>query len=70
MGDTRFSETYTGLPAKAKKQQADTEKAFDKKYNSFADCAKHFSYWLPNQIKQTPKEASKQVISKGKLLGL
>jgi hypothetical protein len=32
MGDTRFSETYTGLPAKAKKQQADTEKAFDKKF--------------------------------------
>ena len=32
MGDTRFSETYTGLPAKVKKQQADTEKAFDKKF--------------------------------------
>ena len=32
MGDTRFSETFTGLPAKAKKQQADTEKAFDKKF--------------------------------------
>lgn len=32
MGDTRYSETYTGLPAKAKKQQADTEKAFDKKF--------------------------------------
>lgn len=46
------------------------QKAFDKKYSSFADCAKHFSYWLPNQIKQTPKEASKQVISKGKILGI
>ena len=32
MGDTRFSETFTGLPAKVKKQQADTEKAFDKKF--------------------------------------
>ena len=46
------------------------QKTFDKKYSSFADCAKHFSYWLPNQIKKTPKEASKQVISKGKILGL
>jgi hypothetical protein len=46
------------------------QKAFDKKYSSFADCAKHFSYWLPNQIKQAPKEANKQVISKGKILGL
>lgn len=46
------------------------QKAFDKKYSNFADCAKHFSYWLPNQIKQTPKEVNKQVISKGKILGL
>ena len=46
------------------------QKAFDKKYNNFADCAKHFSYWLPNQIKQTPKQANKQVVSKGKILGL
>ncbi len=45
------------------------QKAFDKKYNNFADCAKHFSYWLPNQIKQMPKEAAKQVKSQGKILG-
>jgi hypothetical protein len=32
MGDTRYSETYSGLPSKAKKQQDDTEKAFDKKF--------------------------------------
>jgi len=32
MGDTRFSETYSSLPAKAKKQQDDTESAFDKKF--------------------------------------
>lgn len=32
MGDTRFSETFTGLPAKAKKQQKETEGAFEKKF--------------------------------------
>lgn len=45
------------------------QKAFDKKYTNLSDCVKHFTYWLPNQIKQIPKEQNKQIFSKGKILG-
>ena len=45
------------------------QKTFDKKYTGFSDCVKHFTYWLPSQIKQMPKEANKQVKSQGKILG-
>lgn len=39
---------------------------FDKKYTSFADCVKHFTYWLPNNINKTTNENIK---SNKKLLG-
>lgn len=46
------------------------QKAFGKKYNSFSDCAKHFTYWAQPKSNQMPKETSKQVKSNGKILGL
>ena len=46
------------------------QKAFDKKYTNLSECIKHFTYWLPNQIKQSPKEQSKSVKSQGKILGI
>jgi hypothetical protein len=45
------------------------QKTFNKKYTGLSDCIKHFTYWLPSQIKQMPKEANKQVKSQGKILG-
>jgi len=45
------------------------QRTFDKKYIGFSDCVKHFTYWLPSQIKQMPKEAAKQVKSQSKIIG-
>lgn len=39
---------------------------FDKKYHNFADCIKHFTYWIPHNLDKTTKENIK---SSGKLLG-
>lgn len=39
---------------------------FDKKYNNFADCIKHFTYWIPHNTDKAPKENIK---SSAKLLG-
>jgi hypothetical protein len=46
------------------------QKTFDKKYSGLSDCVKHFTYWLPSQIKQIPKEQAKSVKSQGKILGI
>lgn len=46
------------------------QKTFDKKYTGLSDCIKHFTYWLPSQIKQIPKEQAKSVKSQGKILGI
>jgi len=39
---------------------------FDKKYQNFADCIKHFTYWIPHNLDKTTKENIK---SSSKLLG-
>jgi hypothetical protein len=39
---------------------------FDKKYQNFADCIKHFTYWIPHNLDKTTKE---NVKSNGKWLG-
>lgn len=39
---------------------------FDKKYHNFADCIKHFTYWIPHNLDKTTKEHIK---STSKLLG-
>ncbi len=42
------------------------QSTFEKKYINFADCVKHFTYWLPHNLDKAPKESVK---SGGKLLG-
>lgn len=39
---------------------------FDKKYHNFADCIKHFTYWIPHNLDKTTNE---HVKSSAKLLG-
>ena len=46
------------------------QKTFDKKYSGFSDCIKHFTYWLPNNIKKLSTQTPTTVKSKGKILGL
>lgn len=41
--------------------------AFDKKYTSFSDCIKHFTYWIPNNISKAQNETVK---TGAKILGL
>lgn len=43
------------------------QKTFEKKYTSYSDCIKHFTFWLPSNAKRLPQE--KIVKSKGKILG-
>lgn len=46
------------------------QKTFDKKYSGFSDCIKHFTYWLPNNIKKLTTQTPTTVKSKGKILGI
>jgi hypothetical protein len=46
-------------------QEQDT---FEKKYNSFGECVKHFTYWIKNNIVKVP--IGTVVKSKGRILGL
>lgn len=46
------------------------QKTFDKKYSGFSDCIKHFTYWLPNNIKKLSTQTPTTVKSKGKILGI
>lgn len=41
--------------------------AYDKKYNNFSECARHFNYWVVNNVDKVPKEIVK---SNGKILGI
>lgn len=43
------------------------QKAFEKKYTGWGDCAKHFSYWLPNN---KDKSQNTNVKTNAKILGL
>lgn len=43
---------------------------FDKKYSGFSDCIKHFTYWLPNNIKKLTTQTPTTVKSKSKILGM
>lgn len=42
---------------------------FQKKYYSYSDCIKHFTFWLPTNFKNIPQIQDKTVKSKGKILG-
>lgn len=44
------------------------QKTFEKKYTSYSDCMKHFTFWLPSNAKRLPQD--KKVKSQGKILGL
>jgi hypothetical protein len=46
------------------------QKAIEKKYTNHNDCVKHFIYWLPNQVKQMPKQAENKIKSNNKILGI
>lgn len=46
------------------------QRAFDKKYSGFSDCIKHFTYWLPNNIKKLTTQTPTTVKSKSKILGI
>ena len=41
--------------------------AFEKQYSSYADCTKHFTYWIPNNISKAQSETVK---TGAKILGL
>jgi hypothetical protein len=45
------------------------QKTFDKKYNGFSDCIKHFTFWLPNNTKKLTTQSPTVVKSTGKILG-
>jgi hypothetical protein len=64
----------TAMKHKISKRQLETlielfvkeQTTFDKKYQNFADCIKHFTYWIPHNLDKTTKENIK---SSSKLLG-
>ena len=45
---------------------AKEQRAIEKKYSGYSDCAKHFINWIPNNVSKAPQE---NVKSKSKLLG-
>lgn len=48
------------------------QKSFDKKYNGWSDCSKHFTYWLShnlNKAKDSFVPKISKVVSKNKILG-
>lgn len=45
------------------------QKTFDKKYNNYSDCIKHFTFWVASQMKNKPQKIDKTIKSQGKILG-
>lgn len=48
------------------------QKSFDKRYNGWSDCSKHFTYWLShnlNKFKDNKLLKNSKVVSKSKILG-
>ena len=47
------------------------QKAFNKKYNGWADCSRHFLYWIGHrpEVSAIKREPQQFVKSKGKILG-